>query len=732
MPRRPLLLTLALLLAAPACTKTHAAGTHAPSLQVPAEIDDLGDFEAARNAYALLDPADASRAALREKLIDYLAGYVDEALDEDRDDAAVGALEQLAGLWLPRELAEPKPNPKAAAIGRRVYGQVAQSGDEGSALLALAFIEVFGDAEARAQAQADYTLLQDWLERTGAFGTDPRYGDVLERLLEGASAVFPSPFLTEALADTYLERHRAAQREGSRDPRVIYTGYLVARAHLRADDPQAAVAAIDRLEVDESTRALRDLIADATRADARSSADLVQLIHEFTPEPGGGLPEEIVAQSWGIVDNLSRRALARDPGDPPANLARGRVLRALNLHEAAIVHYERAFAGKSRASDRNDLHRAWSELAELYQLVLEREGARGADEAAQTLARVEDFHARARDTWPQQPVEPGLPMAWMTVAVAEFDAGYVDEAQRLLEEAVALEPQPMALSLLGTIAARRGEFNTARATFERILALPFSDQLERYDWQIRANVQLADIEVLAGRPQAAEAPLREALSQLNTLLGYPGLADFVRVEFLTRRVTVFFSLGEIDLAMKDYRAAHSLAPDSVGIYGDAMTFTFVHAHLDEAREIFMDALASEGSNDELEVYFSLWVADLAARLKQPDAGEEALARLRSYADDASNDAWQRKLALHGLGELDGDALIAAAGEPRQRSEAHFYAGLAQWRGGQHDASLEHMREVIAAGMLGDFEYQMAQRFLQWKELPESPRRAAQKPEVAAN
>ncbi|PRP91022.1 Tetratricopeptide repeat protein [Enhygromyxa salina] len=731
MARRPLL-TLAVLgslLCAPACTKTTGPGAETPQLVAPDTINDLDDYGEARNAYALLAVDDPGRAAARAQLRTYLLAYLDHALASDRTPAAVDALEQLAGLWVPSELRTLAPDPELAAAAAAVYGRTAPAGDERPALLALGLSEAFGDEGQRTKARANYAKLEDWIDRTAEFGNDPRFNDHLDRLLEDVSALLPSPFLVDQLAGVYLGRYRDAQRSGSfsstSDPRVPFTGYLLARLYLRADDPDAAVAALDRLETDAPTAALRDLIRDAadSSASGRSPADLDQLTREFLPEPDHRLPDEIVRQSWGIIDNLARRSLARFPDHPPAHLALGRVLRSRNLTEAAIVHYEQAFAGKTRATDRDDLHRAWSELSTLYQLALETRAASGASETSAMLERVEAFHERAAQTWPQRAIEPGITLAWMTVAVAEFNAGHIDRAEALMEQTVALEPRSAALSLLGVIAMRRGDFDEARAHLRRLdkLSGALSDQLERYDWQISAHISLAEVEALAGDREASAEQLREALRQLNTLLSYPGLADSLRAEFGLRRARVFFYLGEIELAMNDVRDAQRLAPDRDDAYTEPLIFTVIHGHLDQAAELFAAALARDGGG-ELGVYYSLWVLDLAERLGAP---EPKLARefLRSYATSDDGDPWQRKLARYGLGQLDDDGLAAAADSPRERSEAFFYEALQRWRGGGHEACLELMTKVLDQQMMGDFEYQMAQSYLRWKELPKTARTA---------
>ena len=720
---------------ASACGGTRGSGTQAPALIAPERISDLDDYADARNAFALLEVGEPGRVEQRVALRDFLIGYLDHAIVEHRNAAAIDALEHLAGLWTPAELRVLSPDPRLSQAAMRVYAAVAPAGAERPALLALGLAHAFGDAQAKARATADLEQLHEWLDRTSDFGNDPRLSDVLDRLLEDVSSIFPSPFLLDQLSTIYLDRYRAAQQGGkltqANDPRIAFTPYLLARLYLRADDLDAAIAAIDRLDSDAPTLALRELIvaANAPSTDTRSPADLDQLTREFTPEPDNRLPEEIIRQSWGIVDNLARRTLRRFPDHPPAHLARGRVLRSQKLDQAAIIHYERAFAGKTRATDREDLHLAWTELAELYQRVLESRAESDPPAAAAMLGRVEDFHARAAQTWPQRPVEPPVTFAWLTVAEAEFNAGAVDRAEQLLAQTIAIEPHPAALSLLGLIALRRGDFNQARDRIRRIEGLAFADQLERYEWQIDSRIRLGEIELLAGDESASATHLRDALAQLNTLLSYPGLADPIRVEFLLRRAQVFFFLGEINLAMSDYRGAQTLAPERSSVYSLPLIFTVVHGHFDEAAEVLAAAL--EGHSDpsaeepsdgaDLRVYFAMWVVDLGQRLGHP-IPPDAKAYLERYAADGS-DPWLRKLARFGLGELGDGELATAATNTRQRSEAFFYQGLRRWRSGSKASGLESLAQVLAQNMLGDFEYQMAQSYLRWNELPKTARAA---------
>jgi tetratricopeptide (TPR) repeat protein len=729
--RRSALTTLALLIPlafAPACGKNLDATTEAPDLVAPAELGDLDDYAAARNAYALMEVGDPGRVELRERLRDFLVGYLGRALDKQRMVLAFDALEQLAGLWTPAELRSLTPDPAISDAALRVYAEVARSGNERPALLALGLAHAFGDAQTKSRTEASFIEVREWIERTAEFADDPRFQDLLDRLLEESTSILPSPFLVEQLAEVYLERYRAAQKAGplseARDPRIEFTPYLLARLYLRADDLDAAVAAIDRLASDEATVALRELIAAAaaTSADDRAPVYLDQLAIEFIPDRETRLPDEIIRQSWGIVDNLVHRTLRMFPEHAPAHLARARVLRAQQLGEAAIVHYERALGSKTRPTNHDDLYLAWLELAALYQSALEVRAETDVAEAMRMLERVEDFHERAAELWQHRPIEPSVSVAWMTVAAAEFDAGHIASAQQLLERTVAIEPHPAALSLLGLIALRRGDFELARDHLRGIEGLTFVDQIDRYEWQIDSRIRLGEVELLAGNDKASVDYLREALRQLNTLLSYPGLGESLRVEFLLRRAQVFFLFGEIELAMIDYRGARALAPKRSLVYTVPLTFTVVHGHFEQAAEILSAAIAEPEVDSDLRVYFAMWVVDLADRVGRPRP-DDALDYLRSYASKDDSDVWLRQLARFGLGELDDGKLEAAASDARQRSEAFFYEGLRRWRSGSKAAGLERMAKVLEQQMLGDFEYEMAQNYLRWNELPKTARAA---------
>src|SRR5690606_22862906 len=130
----------------------------------------------------------------------------------------------------------------------------------------------------------------------------------------------------------------------------------------------------------------------------------------------------------------------------------------------------------------------------LYQAHLESLSSSNPERAKGLLPALEEFHREAARRWRDRPVEPGLPRAYMTVASSMYSDGHGDQALALAEASLAIEPTPMALDLIGTIAHKRGENAVARKAYDRLFELSFDGAAERMNWEIAAHLRLADIE----------------------------------------------------------------------------------------------------------------------------------------------------------------------------------------------------------------------------------------------
>jgi tetratricopeptide (TPR) repeat protein len=696
------------------------------AVQMPEQVTDFDAFVEGMNGLALLDEKDPRYSTLRTQLRDWVVPYMLERLDAGALDESEQALNVAVGMYRAAELREGLTDPQMADGARRLYRALAASGQETRATFALGVLHQFGTDEDRAWADSQFTELRAWVEDAGQYADEPGSYLDLETVLEEASAEFPSPWLHAQLEAVMLERYRQSRRGGLgiRQQQAEYTGYILARSLLRADDIEAARDVLSSLEGNAESDALQELLGKMTGKNSDLPL-LIDLVAYFQPTGNAPLPQWVENQSWGIVENLSRRALAIDPNSVVAQLAMARSLRSRGLIGAAIAFQEGALASADKVKAGDEIFVAWAELAGLYQQRLDQlADTDDPDVARATLAELEAFHAKAKQRWPEQPIHPTLAVAYVSVASALYNTGHWEKARSLAQAAVDVEASAEALDLLGTIAFKDGDLELARSAYNGLFELAFEGAASRMGWEIGAHLELADIEAQAGDLRGARRHYKGALRHLNGLLSYPELDGAARGTRHAERGRVFFALGDLELAMTDFRSAISSAPNDPNAYVEGMMLFVSRGYLDQANEIFNRAISQDELGDKLKLYLSLWVRDTALRLgKDPDP--KALEHIANYeADD-----WANKLARHARGELTIDQLLEHASEPGERAEAYFYEGMRRAITDGDAAGLAMMKQVRETGMMSYFEWEMARRFLVWQAIPRqarAPRTAARK------
>lgn len=709
-------MNLAVAAALPACGASRRDPTETP--RITTEVSNLDAFEAAYNQLVLMDPEDRGREDHLRALFAFLLEYLDERLAESDDDEAVTALRYSISLYTPAEL---RTRPEFVALAERaraVYRRVAKRGDEQPAMLALAIEQRFGDEPARSRALEDWKLLEGWMIENDPFAADPlRRFEQLGGALEQVASVFPSPFVTGRLADLYVARYEVARQARKRghgdDPtlrwRMESTGYHLLRAYLRADDLEGAIASTERVPSTLETERQRRDVAEALKS-RRSALPLLSLAEQFTPDGGSDSNPTFTTQGWGIVDNLSRRAVHDFPNDPYAHLTRARALHTAGLIQAATVHLRQTLELKE------DLFEAWQLLAEVEQGVLLRLAEDDPLAAEAHLRALERLHARAIELWADRPIQPGLPQAFYTVAEGLYQAGEVARAESLLERSLGIEPVPNSIDLLGTIALKRSNLSQARERYENLANLAYESEVTRLQWEARARFQLGEIAARQGDAAGSSAHIRMALRHTNDLLARSGTAANSRANRYIERGKLLFLLGEVDLAMDDFGRASELAPANVKTYADPLRYVVEYGYHAQARSIFRRAMAQNGISSSLKLYFSLWMKQLAVcQGLPPDA--EAQRFLVSY----SGHSWGQLLAQHALGELSFETLIARAQNRGERAEAFFYEGLKRWGSGDLEGGKSMMQKVLSTEMMGFLEYDMALSYLEWGDVPSQAR-----------
>lgn len=699
------------------------------SPEIPKSVPDLDHFAIALNQFALLPENHPRREAFRAVLLGFLTRYIGTTLDDKRPEEATNALQFASALWRPAELRQKRPpEPALVAAAHRLYVEAARHGQETPALFATAIEVQFGDEAARKRAIAAWTEIEGWVVRNSNFSDEPvlRHEE-LEGAIEETAAEFPSPFVVQRLADLYVARYEAAIETSSRGDnpelsvaarhRAEVTGYLLTRLYLRADDFEGVVKGVGRIELDVPTRKLIEFVDAASRPPGdgpspRSAGPLMTLAAQFLPDDDdeGRIPPAFITQGWGIVENLARRAVARFPNDAFAHLLLARSFRQQGLIDAAVVHLDRSVTLKE------DIFDAWQELALLKQSSLERLSDVDPDAAQVRLGELEKFHARAVDLWSGRPIRPGLSEAYFTVAESLYELGRVDPAKVLLEKSIAREPHPEALALLASIEVKSGKLEDAAKHYQELLGLPFADQLTRLRWETQARVALGLIARRQNDETKAKAEFDTALRQLNKLIGYPGLRPTSRSARLVERGKLLFYAGDQAQAADDFRQARQVTADRSEAYVEPMIFVVTHGYYDLALEIFRAALPREEIRDSLKLYFSLWLHELALR-QQRAQDPDVTAFLAGY----HGEQWPQRLAAHAQGKLSYEDLLRGASDSGEQAEAHFYEALRRWRSGDPGNAKDLMRKVLGTQRMAFFEYEMAQSYLEWNDLPASAR-----------
>jgi len=723
-PLRPL--ALALVLSATAgCA--HASKPHLDSpADTATDIETAQEYGFILNQWALMSPLNdatqSRRHALRESLQNYLLEEVHSLLARGQHEQAMTRLEHVARLYSPAELQGDLPTvAPVVEAANQLYRAAARTGQELQALFSLAIRQRFSPVAEQDQIERDWAQLERWVTRGTEYSRDPRTAGNIEQLLEHAAATFPTPWLTDKLSAVYLERYRehqgthGAALSAARDPRIEFTGYLIARLYLRADAPEKAVELLDRIAIDKPTRLLRDMIAAAINREMDGSdplgiaRSLTDLIRYFEPGSDEHLPPAIIAQGWGIVENLSRRALDLDPKNATANLFLARSHVQNGLSRAAKIHYERAL----KVDPEN--FATWTELAQTHHAVIVQEADRSPLEAVPKLRPIEQFHTAANERWRDRPLRQSVNDAYLAVGAALYDSGEPKQAENVLLRSLEVEPTPEALDMLGSIDLRRGLFESAGSRYKSIMDLPYDNQYSRVNWEVRANEQLAQIAGESGNSVASAQHLCAELKQLNVLLKLQ-LPEHELAGRLIQRAMVFFYQGDNETAMVDFRQAASTLPSEAGVYADPLLFAIAHGNIEIATEIYTQARGRSEVDSELKLYFSLWLHDLSSRTGRKSAGDP-----EAFIEDYKGSRWHNLLARHSRGIASYQDLLDVAQSKGQRAEAHFYEGLRAWREGAQDRSLDLMAKVIETGMLSFFEFEMAQHYVRWQRLPKTIR-----------
>jgi tetratricopeptide (TPR) repeat protein len=711
-------LVLAPLGCAPHAERPTTAAAHAAAAP-PSTINTDEEFVAARADLEALKVGAADRSARRRTLETWALGRLQRGLDGGHLEEAFEQLKQAATLYDADELRGRVNDAPLVAAAEKIERAFRRRGAHQEVLLALA-VQISGSANER-PARARYDQVSAWLRgSTRGDGSGPPTPsssvDGRERLIDDLEAVarlWPSPFVVGELTALYFER----QAEGGRprrhgvDLRELLSGagrpsasYNLARLYLRISRPADALAQLRKLGPGGDDPQLRTLL-EKLNAPTAQPGDAVALAMLFAQQ--GGREDVDVAERI-CRDGARRFASALEP-----RLCAGQL--ALSLDRLVVALHEFEDAVRLDPSRRE----AWESLAKLYQLRLSQiansDENLNVDELEAQLHRVEEFHAKAAQRFPDKPIRPSMAGALFEVGRGYYNTGRLGEASRYLARSIGLDQSAAALELLGQIRLKKGDPKQAEAQFERAIAVPQADRPEQDYWRAKLRRQLADAAEADGDQARATTTRKEAIADWDKLLGLPGLNQDIAAEASVEKAKMYYQLGDRDAALESFEKAIDLVPDRGSTYADVISFLVQRGELEEALDAYHRALGRSEVNDYLKVYCSLWIVDLARRAGQP---EDPLAT--SYLKSTDGGKWYDDLARFATGRADESLLVARADSPGKKAESAFYRAMRALGKGDVEAARALWRQVLDTDMLAFFEYDMASLYLKMGTAPAEP------------
>jgi len=662
------------------------------------------DAEFSRSVYQLLINGDHS-----VQRIDLLAGTIRRQLvrsgarfesghREAGLDALTGALYLMRAGELRKEMFE-----GAAPALSAGAAEVARVGNEGRALALYTMLQsIVKGGAARKDIDGHVNALSRWSGATRssgpmqAAGADQRAAvgralfDASKPALESArkasvawvkraldSNIAEMPIRTSFEREEAIEAYRAI-RAGAASLIAIY---------LRHGDPEAALAAIDRADFGKLIPpGLRDRLERAAEEnDASAWLDLFQLFESANDasRPEAALDLDLAkAAAWGSALELYRSEPSSLRGAAPiavqlvqygmAEVAPAVLSGALNANSSAqdvsfaMTLILRAIISENQIGDLGAARRTFAIAAPLLRLAETKKLVRG--------------------------VRPSTARLHYVMGALETTAGELERARPHIDKAARAEPSIEAFSTLGAIDRQRRDYKAALQRFAQVAGLARKNG----DPAAECEGLIQSFEVHRDRGSGAEAnvalqtALTRCLDARQLARGGPSQA---RAERLLARVLEHY--GDRDAIRRAteraYDASGSDLRQLTATVLDASRRALIRGDLPAARDAVQRAVEADLADEDI-VYAALWLQLLERKFSVPSDGtaEEAYAKI----DDASG--WPGKLRAWARGKLSDEELWKSARTLLQRTEAMFYAAMANHAGGKRDAALPKLREVAAS------------------------------------
>ncbi len=700
---------LALGALATGCASRAKPAAPAPSaLAVPAILDAASAARVER-AYRRLSPSDPQRVEVRAQLVRFLVAEAERVHAAEEYGAAVQKLARIASLYYPEEL-ESGLLPEMLSLAKYIRIAGEPRGDEPRVLSAL-WIESKLEPHNN-EPKEQYEQLRAWSDeaRANLGGVSEHLSGLISVMAEHARLT-PAPEVLNTLANLYIERRQGLLKALGPDGQSPPTP-----GALSFQEYREATMALSRAPLDLAGVFL------AHEDFASALARLRQLDTVTGLEPRIRTVVEIVAE--------------KKPDAPDALLALSRVYiegNEISIARTLCLYGVRAFAADSRfpqclgriAASEDDYAEATTDYAEAIRLSPDERDLY--DEALEVLAnlmRGEMFDSDPSETralaeqarailservtrFPDVPPPVAIEELELAVGLAEMSAGNVERARQHFESSLARRETTRVLIQLGQLEARIGRFDAADEHLRKALGRTSQRDVDEVRTRAQIVEQIGDVERARGDLASGRRSYGEALALWNLASRASDEAP-QRAFSQIRRGVLLSRLNRKKESAEAFELAMEAAPDNRETYAQILSYLVVAPPEPELAESIVQRAQRQLTLDpEWKTYFSLWAKAVTARAHLSSSGEadRLLTRL------SRSDAWWGHLASFGLGTIDYAKLSSLAKTRGERTESDFYEAVRRVGVGDVAGARTLLKSVIASGMVGFYEYQMAQELL---------------------